>query len=70
MTWVSLCCAKAYISAVETLRGPDQRQMRFVCTFLYPIYYKVTQAGEFLFFLAFLLHTFAALVVYPLLNCR
>ncbi len=30
MTWVSLRCAKAYISAVETLRGPDQRQMRFV----------------------------------------
>ena len=42
MTSVSLRCAKAYINAVETFRGPDQRQIRFVCTFFEgPLYIKV-----------------------------
>lgn len=41
MTSVSLRCAKAYISAVETFRGPDQRQIRFVCTFLEVPHIKV-----------------------------
>ena len=45
MTRISPRCAKLYINAVETLRGPDQRQIAAVIAIKFALMCVLSQIG-------------------------